>query len=170
MNCNEINDLINEYFDNNTSKTEDNSIFLHLAECENCRAYFKNMALMQSSIQQNLEAFPAETDTKIFAMLNNDTEDKFSLKGFLNFPIPLRTSFACALGILLIMSLMYIYSTFQLQSEIKVCKEIITNNTEEISTQNARIEGLMRSIRPVEVKATYVEPTTKIEIGKVRNL
>jgi predicted anti-sigma-YlaC factor YlaD len=143
MNCIKNKEMIQLYVDGEMEKSKEPFIFNHLANCEECRLFFKSLNVVSSSVVK--EDFPPELEKRIFTSLiekERKSENNFFKKIF----IP-AFSYAAALLILLAGMLFYAKMN-EYKSEIEVINQ-------QVKYQSQTIELLYNSLSPTVVHASY---------------
>ncbi|MCP5063216.1 MAG: hypothetical protein GY936_12230, partial [Ignavibacteriae bacterium] len=69
MDTQEIKNIINQYFDNELTKSEEVILFTQLSQNDEAREYFKEMNLLKTISEESVEEYPNNLDDKIFAQL-----------------------------------------------------------------------------------------------------
>lgn len=149
MNCGLYNEMMQQFHDGELEKAKEPFIFTHLAECEECREFFKSMSLISSSIQIEVKDFPQRIDEKIFGKIRT-ISDKNSL---LFSPKKIPTLVSCALAIIII-----IMSVFIFDSEMEYKQEMHLA-LKQIRYQNERINLLMNTMPEVRVRSKLSDVT-----------
>ncbi len=150
MNTEELNKMINEYFDNELSKEKEVFLFSQLSQNEEARNYFKNVNLLNSAIQETSNEFPDELEQKILHGIKNKPERK-------NFIFINKNFFAVAsyaLSVILIIISVYFFN------QSSNYKERVENTMSYISSQNEKIDLLMSTIPAVQVSPEYQNEVT----------
>src|SRR3989339_824235 len=71
MNCENINNFIHDYFDNELSTEQESFLFTHLAQCEGCKANFKTLNRVQFEFRKEESEFPEQLEERIFNTIRN---------------------------------------------------------------------------------------------------
>ncbi len=150
MNTEELNKLINEYFDNELSKEKEVLLFTQLSQNKEAREYFKNMNFLNSAVRETSEKFPDELEQKILFGIKNKIERKnpfFTNKNF--FAVA-----SYALSVVLIVISIYFFN------QSLNYKERVETTMSYISSQNEKIDLLMNTIPVVNVIPEYQNEVT----------
>lgn len=154
MQCANYKYLISQFIDGELAKIEEKSLFSHLAECEECRSFFKSANGISHSIQSSLKEFPAELESEIFNSIRKKTEVK--KKFFFFNPVPSFALYA-ALAIIFALTVLLIKSPFSNEADYQARYR---QTLKIIEKQNQDIEILLNSIP--SVSATYELPNKVI--------
>jgi hypothetical protein len=68
----EMENIINQYFDNELSKSEEIILFTQLSQNDEARAYFKDMNLLRTTVESSFAEYPDRLDEKIFSQLKRE--------------------------------------------------------------------------------------------------
>jgi predicted anti-sigma-YlaC factor YlaD len=140
MSCDKNKEMIGEYYDGELEKGSEAYVFTHLAECAECREYFKSLSLITSAIQK--EEFPADLEERIFGAINRK-ESGTRTKLFKRFFVPV----SYAVTILLIILSVILFN------RITDYKYQIDSVTRQVQAQNQTIELLFNSLPAAQVDA-----------------
>lgn len=72
MSTEQIKEIINQYFDNELTKSEEIILFTQLSNDEDARAYFKDMNLLRTTTESSFVEYPEKLDEKIFTQLKRE--------------------------------------------------------------------------------------------------
>ena len=81
MSSQEIKNLIDSYFDNELSKSEEVFLFSQLSKNIEAREYFKQLNILKTEMQNTIESFPIELEERIL----NSTASKFEIPNLFSF-------------------------------------------------------------------------------------
>jgi hypothetical protein len=134
--------MIDEYFDGELQKNDEQSLFVSLSANEQARYYFRQNRLLKSMTSEMQEAFPEKIDKKILSrtILNGNNK-------FLN--LKLRPILAYAAIIVLFCISLFFYS------QVRTYKEDINQVHRDIQKQNRTIQILLNSLPTAEVQGKY---------------
>ncbi|MCB0744907.1 MAG: hypothetical protein KDC67_13445 [Ignavibacteriae bacterium] len=144
MSTENIKEIINQYFDNELTKSEEVILFTQLSQDENAREYFKEMNLLKTVVDESLEEYPQKLDDKIYAKLKTEpniiTPNK-SYKSVYNF-------IGLALGMILLALTLFFYNeTLQYKNKLELTYQ-------QVYHQNQMIQVLFNSLPQAEVRGT----------------
>jgi predicted anti-sigma-YlaC factor YlaD len=143
MNCVKNKEMIQLYVDDEMEKSKEPYIFDHLANCEECRLFFRALNVVSSSLVK--EEFPPELEKRIFTSLiekERKGKNKFLKRIFLP-----AFSYTAAFIILLAGILFYLKMN-EYRREIEVINQ-------QVKYQSQTIELLYNSLSPTVVHASY---------------
>lgn len=141
MSTNEIENIINQYFDNELSKAEEVILFTQLSQDDEAREYFKNLNLLKTTTEQSIEKYPESLDQKIFSQLKR--EDVSVKKTWNRSSMFTAVSYGFAL-ILLAFSIFFYTESLQYRNKLDV-----TNM--QVKQQNQLIQVLYNTLPQAEV-------------------
>jgi len=95
-------EIINKYFDDESSKEEETFMFTQLSLDEDAREYFKSLNLLKNTVEETKEDFPNELDEKLLLSLPNMEESKHTIRKYFNLP----TSIAYVISVILFIILL----------------------------------------------------------------
>ena len=72
MNTEKIKEIINQYFDNELTKSEEVLLFTQLSQNEGARSYFKEMNLLKTVMTETVKDYPQSLDDKILPKLKGE--------------------------------------------------------------------------------------------------
>lgn len=142
MNTQKIKNIINQYFDNELSKSEEVILFTQLSMNEEAREYFKQMNLLKTTTESLIEEYPNELDVKIFEKMKEEKTDKLFSYG----SSKIFTVIGYSLAIVLLA-----FSLFFYNQSIKF-KDKLELTNERIYHQNQMIQVLYNTLPQAEVK------------------
>ncbi len=117
MSTEEIEKIINQYFDNELTKNEEVVLFTQLSKDEKAREYFKEMNLLNTVIQESVEEYPLKLDSRIFSKIKTEQEITTPNKSFKH--VYNLVSYAFGL-ILLAMSLFFYNESMQYKNKLEL--------------------------------------------------
>jgi CHASE3 domain sensor protein len=142
METSELLKMIDEYFDGELQKSDEQSLFVSLSANEQARNYFRQNRLLKSMTSEMQEAFPEKIEKKILSKIILNGRNKF-----LNLEI--RPILACAAIIVLFCISLFFYS------QVRTYKEDINQVHLDIQKQNRTIQILLNSLPTAEVQGKY---------------
>ena len=145
MSCDKNKEMIGEYYDGELEKGSEAYVFTHLAECAECREYFKSLSIISSAVQK--EEFPSGLEERIFGAINNKSQNKRS--HFLK-RIFVPVSYAVTI-LLIVLSVL-------LLNRITDYKDQIELVSRQVQAQNQTIELLFNSLPAAQVDAKIENP------------
>jgi len=144
MNTQEIKNIINHYFDNELTKSEEVILFTHLSQNDEARDFFKEMNLLKTISEESLEEYPNNLDDKIFSQLKVE-ENIITPK-----PNSSRIFTAISSGLaLLLLALSIFFYTESVQYKNK-----LELTYYQVKQQNEMIQVLFNSLPQAEVRGT----------------
>ena len=144
MNTQEIKNIINQYFDNELTKSEEVILFTQFSQNDEARDYFKEMNLLKTISDESVEEYPNNLDDKIFSKLKVEKKvihRKPNRSGF--FP---AISYGLAL-VLLALSIFFYTESIQYKNKLELTYY-------QVKQQNEMIQVLFNSLPQAEVRAT----------------
>lgn len=141
-----IEEIINKYFDGETSKEEEAFMFTQLSLDEDSREYFKSLSLLKNTVAEAEESFPDELEERLLLSLPKPDERKNKIRHYFNLP----ASIAYAVSVILIIIL------FSLKSELSGYKSEINQQIQQVNYQSKMIQLLFNSL-PSAVVSTKIE-------------
>lgn len=145
MSCDKNKEMIGAYYDGELEKGSEAYVFTHLAECVECREYFKSLSIISSSVQK--EAFPLELEERIFGAIGKKTQNNKS-RLFKRIFVPVTY----AVTILLIVLSVFLFN------RITDYKDQIELVSRQVRAQNQTIELLFNSLPAAQVDAKINNP------------
>jgi hypothetical protein len=140
---NEIEEMINKYFDEELTKNQEIAMFSMLSQDSEAIDYFKKMNQLRSTVDKNREEFPASLDEKILLSLSQ-REKKNNLFG--GQKIFILGSYALAV-------IMFIISAFLFNS-LNNYKMEVDYAVNEIKVKTQMIDFILNNTLPAaEVRA-----------------
>ena len=143
MNCKKNREMIQLYADGELEKEKESYVFTHLAECEECRAFFKTLNTISVNIHK--EEFPNELESRIFNSIN-EKELKREKRSFRKIFI---RSFTYAAALFLLAASIFLYS------QTNDYKSIIKDMSGQIQSQAQTIDLLYNTLPTTVVQAKY---------------
>jgi predicted anti-sigma-YlaC factor YlaD len=143
MNCIKNKEMIQLYADGELEKNKESYIFDHLANCEECRLFFRALNAVSSSLVK--EEFPPVLEKQIFSSLiekERKNENNFFKKIF----VPVFSYSAILL--FLIAGVFFYIKMNEYKSEM-------ASVNQQIKYQSETIELLYNSLSPTIVHASY---------------
>ena len=140
MSSQEIKNLIDSYFDNELSKSEEVFLFSQLSKNIEAREYFKQLNILKTEMQNTIENFPIELEERIL----NSTASKFEMPNLFSFNFPSVLGYAFSI-VLLILSLLFYTQSLEYQKDIEI-------KIDQIDQKNRMIEMLFHSLPQAEVR------------------
>ncbi|MFA6597565.1 MAG: zf-HC2 domain-containing protein [Ignavibacteriaceae bacterium] len=155
MNCQDINNLMHDYFDNELSTEQESFLFTHLAQCEECKTNFKALNRLHHEFRKNESEFPNQLEQRIF-----NTIKQRGRRLPTNSPTKrLPNYFIYGYGLLLtIFSVFMSYQFYDLKKETLNYKENFEMTVEKINSQQKQISALINEMPAVKVKASVDNP------------
>ncbi len=141
-------EIINKYFDDESSKEEETFMFTQLSLDEDAREYFKSLNLLKNTVEETKEDFPNELDEKLLLSLPNMEENKHTIRKYFNLP----TSIAYVISVILFIILL------SFRSELSGYKEQLNLQTQQVNYQSKMIKLLFNSLPPAVVNAKLENP------------
>ena len=144
MNTENIKDIINQYFDNELTKSEEVLLFTQLSQNEKAREYFKEMNLLKSVMEEATEDFPQELDNKILSNLKKEEEVIYTPKPISRVSNYLSYAFAI---VLLALSIFFYNESMQYRNKLELTYQ-------QVYQQNQMIQVLFNSLPQAEVRGS----------------
>lgn len=148
MNCQLIEKYINEFFDGEIKRENEQMLFSHLSQCDSCRNKFKEYNLIKNLVNQLTEEFPDSLDNRIinrFYLLEEKNKNESRMIKFYRYAV-------VGLSIILIGFLLFFFNSIQnFEQKLNLSYKEIIMHSEEIKNQQEQIEILMNSLNPIEV-------------------
>lgn len=148
MNCQLIEKYINEFFDGEIKRENEQMLFSHLSQCDSCRNKFKEYNLIENLVNQLTEEFPDSLDNRIinrFYLLEEKNKNESRMIKFYRYAV-------VGLSIILIGFLLFFFNSIQnFEQKLNLSYKEIIMHSEEIKNQQEQIEILMNSLNPIEV-------------------
>ncbi len=120
MNCQNINNMLHKYLDNELSKEQESFLFTHLAQCEECKTNFKALNRVHYEFRKDESDIPEQLEQRIF----NTIRKRKSYTHTNSFTKRLPAYFVYGYGILLtIFSVFMTYEFYDLRNETLKYKE-----------------------------------------------
>lgn len=146
MNRNELETMIELYFDGELEKGKEPILFTSLAQDIEGREYFKKLNALKSSIADTMEEFPGKLDEKILRAVGQLNERQAIT--FINRKVFNAVTYAFT-AILLILTIFF-------YSRSEDYKTQFADLTREVKQQNEKLELLMNALPTVEVTGAYL--------------
>lgn len=137
----EMENIINQYFDNELSKAEEILLFTELSKNDEARAYFKDMNLLRTTTESSFVEYPEKLDEKILSQLKRE-EPTPTLK--INRS---RIMEAVSVGfaiLLLAISFFFYNESMQYRNKLEV-------TSQQVNQQNQLIQVLFNSLPQADV-------------------
>jgi len=144
MNNGKTIELINLYFDGELEKSEEINLFTLLATDKNARDYFKQLSVIRSAVDNDLEEVPTELEERILRSVGSKTSAKTGM--FSNIKIFSAISYAAALILLFLSGYLFF--------KVSNYQERVDNLSQQMIYQSKTIQMLYNSLPGVEVRST----------------
>lgn len=148
MDCQLMEKYINEFFDGEIKRENEQMLFSHLSQCDSCRNKFKEYNLIKNLVNQLTEDFPDSLDSKImnkFYSLDEKNKNENRIIKFYRYAV-------VGLSIILICFLLLFFNSIQnFEQKLNLSHNEILMHSIEIKNQQEQIEKLMNSLNPIEV-------------------
>ena len=144
METKKIKNIINQYFDNELTKSEEVILFTQLSQNEEAREYFKELNLLRTVTEETTEEYPYNLDEKIFSQLKDAepiTKPKPNYSKIFS-----AISFGLAI-ILLAFSIFFYTESIQYKNKLEL-------TSYQVKQQNEMIQVLFNSLPQAEVRGT----------------
>jgi hypothetical protein len=151
METNELLKMIDEYFDGELQKSDEQSLFVSLSANEQARNYFRQNKLLKSMTSEMQEAFPEKIEKKILSKTILLGKNKYLTQ-------KIRPIVAYAAVIVLFFICLFFYK------ENISYKRDITRINNNLAEQNKTIESILNALPTVEVKGTIKNELKEIRI------
>ena len=146
MSTEDIQKLINEYFDDEMKKEEEAFLFTTLSQDEIAREYFKNMNLLKTSLNEVREDLPLELEERIYYSLEDKVQKGKNFFSFRN--LFAMGSYAVAIILLFVSIVLFL--------KVRDYKKDMENAANIISAKSETIELLFENTLPsTVVKAKF---------------
>lgn len=143
-----IEEIINKYFDAESSKEEEVFMFTQLSLDEDTQDYFKSLSLLKNTVEEAEEEFPNELDEKLLLSLPSIEESKHNIRKYFNIP----ASIAYVISVILFIILL------SFRSELSDYKEELNFQIQQVNYQSKMIDILYNSLSPAVVTANFEKP------------
>lgn len=151
MNCQNINNLIHDYFDNELSTEQESFLFTHLAQCEGCKSNFKALNRVQIEFRKEESEFPERLEERIYNTIRNKEHRLATNSPGKRLPTYLIYGY----GVLVtIISVFMTYQFFNLKEETLDYKGILESTITQIDVQKRQISMLINKMPTVKVRAS----------------
>mgnify|MGYP001431195496 FL=1 len=144
MNNGKTIELINLYFDGELEKSEEINLFTLLATDKNARDYFKQLSVIRSAVDNDLEEVPTELEERILRSVGSKASARTGM--FSNVKIFSAISYAAALVLLFLSGYLFF--------KVSNYQERVDNLSQQMMIQSRTIDLLLNSLPSVEIKAT----------------
>ncbi|MBU0559998.1 MAG: hypothetical protein KJ799_13485 [Bacteroidetes bacterium] len=143
MKTEDINNLIDLYFDGELKKEAEALLFTQLSINDESREYFKSMNLLKSEINDSVKEFPEELEARIFHSTFGQIKSE---KRFFELPqfVPHLVLYTLTI-ILLTFSIIF-------YNRLNNYEETLQIKTQQVNQQSQLIELLLNSLPATEVK------------------
>jgi len=141
-------EIINKYFDGESSKEEESFMFTQLSLEEDGREYFKSLSLLKNTVADAEEDFPNELEEKLLLSLPEIEENRFNIRQYFNLP----ASIAYVVSIVLFVIL------FSFRSELSDYKAELNQQVQQINYQSKMINLLFNTLPPAVVSTKIENP------------
>lgn len=150
MNCDKYQIMIQEYGDNELPKEKEYDMFLHLAECSECREFFKQIRAISSSLKKDEAEVPDSVEKAILETIGAKEAKKTK-----RFEINIYRTFAYAAA-LAVMFLSYLL--IQKENKEDVYQRRIDQSIMIIDKQSSEIEALLNGLSTITVNSKLENP------------
>lgn len=131
MNCQDINNLMHDYFDNELSTEQESFLFTHLAQCEDCKTNFKALNRVHYEFRKEENDIPEQLEQRIFNTIKNRESHAHTISSTKRLP----AYFVYGYGILLtLFSVFMTYEFFDLKKEASSNKDKLVLTVEQINS------------------------------------
>ena len=144
MSTEKIKEIINQYFDNELTKSEEVLLFTQLSQNEETRSYFKEMNFLKSVMEEATEDFPQELENKILSNLKKEEKAIYTPKPISRVANYLSYAFAI---ILLALSIFFYNESMQYRNKLELTYQ-------QVYQQNQMIQALFNTLPQTEVRGT----------------
>lgn len=144
MNNGKTIELINLYFDGELEKSEEVNLFTLLATDKNARDYFKQLSVIRSAVDNDLEEVPTELEERILRSVGSKAAAKTGI--FSNIKIFSAISYAAAVILLFLSGYLFF--------KVSNYQERVDNLSQQMIYQSKTIQMLYNSLPGVEVRST----------------
>ena len=136
MLCENVKLMIQSYTDDELEKGKEAFIFTHLAECEECREYFKKSSGLTAAVQNDIKEFPQLLERRILTSL---TEQK-NVKQNVFFSNVVQKALPYIITVIFLSVSLYFFG------QTSAYRDKLDEAVEEIKTQKIKIELLYNSL------------------------
>ena len=141
MNTHEMKNIINQYFDNELTKSEEVILFTQLSQNDEARNHFKDMNLLKTTTESSFVEYPERLDEQIFSQLKREVQTPTPrIKRSRVFEAA-TLSFAI---ILLALSFFFYNESMQYRNKLEV-------TSQQVNQQNQLIKVLFNTLPQAEV-------------------
>lgn len=151
MNCQNINNLIHDYFNNELSTEQESFLFTHLAQCKECKTNFKAMNRVHYEFRKEESDIPEQLEQRIFNTIKNRESHAHTISSTKRLP----AYFVYGYGILLtLFSVFMTYEFYDLRNETMKYKESFEITIGQLNSQQKQMSSLLKIIPAVKVRAS----------------
>jgi len=155
MNCQNINNMIHGYFDNELSTEQESFLFTHLAQCEECKTNFKALNRVHHEFRKEESDIPTQLEERIFNTLRKKERHAVTNSSKKRSP----NYFIYGYGVIItILFLFMVYQFYDLKNETLNYKENFEVTMVQIDLQQKQISALINEMPAVKVKASVDNP------------
>ena len=144
MRTEEIKEIINQYFDNELSKSEEIILFTQLSQNDEARAYFKDMNLLRTTTEASFAEYPEKLDEKIFSQLKREEPTPTLRINRSRIFEMVSVGFAI---LLLALSFFFYNESIQYRNKLEV-------TSQQVMQQNRMIQVLFNTLPQAEIRGT----------------
>ncbi len=148
MKTEEVENMINEFFDGELNKAKEPTLFNLLSTDKEAREYFKQLNNMKNIVKETVEEFPVELEERIFRSIDRSTQKETRTFWGRNKIAIFAYSFAVVLSFI---SLVFYNQT-------RDYREMYESTKQQVNMQNKTIHLLMNSLPAVEVDYKIPNP------------
>ena len=141
MSTQEIKYIVNQYFDNELTKSEEVILFTQLSQDDEAREYFKQLNLLRTITEQSIEEYPEKLDEKIFVQLKK--EDAIVKPAQNKSTIFAAISYGFVI-VLLAVSIFFYTESMQYRNKLEI-------TSQQVNQQNQLIQVLYNTLPQAEV-------------------
>jgi hypothetical protein len=145
MSTQELENIINQYFDNELTKGEEVILFTQLSQNDEARDFFKEMNLLGTAAESIVEEYPESLDEKIFTKISS--EKKVFVPSVNKTKIFAAVSYGFTIA-LLALSLFFYNESIQYRDKLELTYH-------QVNQQNQMIQVLFNSLPQAEVRANF---------------
>lgn len=145
MSCEKFQMMIQEYNDNELPKEKEYDMFLHLAECAECREFFKQVKNISASLKSGAEEVPDSVDKSLLSAISSKEAKKTK-----RFEINIYRTFAYAAALAV---LFLSYMLVQKENKEEMYQQRLNQSIMVIDKQSSEIEALLNGLSTVTVSS-----------------
>jgi hypothetical protein len=145
MKTEKIKEIINQYFDQELSKSEEVILFTQLSKDMEARDYFKQMNSLRNILDSSMEEYPEKLDERIYSGISSRKE--ITILAMNRSRIYSAVSYALAV-ILLAVSIFFYNQSLKSEERIEIAYE-------QLKHQNKMIQALFNTLPQAEVNAEF---------------